>query len=84
MQLLQSIHAARWQNRWSALLTATLCGLFCQLCMSQTFTSSITGAVTDPSGAAVTGAKIEVRNLGTNDVREFTSQADGSYQINNL
>lgn len=84
MQLLGFINAVRHQNKRSAWLAAALCGLFCQLSLTQTFTSSITGAITDPSGAAVLNAKVEVRNMATNDVREFTSQADGSYQVTNL
>jgi hypothetical protein len=32
----------------------------------------------------VVNAKIELRNMGTNDVREATTQSDGSYQFNNL
>lgn len=51
---------------------------------AQTFTSSITGVVSDPSGAAVSGVKVDVKNMGTNDVREFTTEKDGSYQVNNL
>jgi hypothetical protein len=50
----------------------------------QSFTSSITGLVTDPSSAPVQNAKIELKNTGTNDVRELTSQTNGSYQFNNL
>ncbi len=57
---------------------------FSPFCFGQTFTSSITGAVADPSGAAVANAKIELKNMGTNDIRDFTSLNDGSYQFNNL
>ncbi|HEY1213528.1 MAG TPA: carboxypeptidase-like regulatory domain-containing protein, partial [Bryobacteraceae bacterium] len=52
--------------------------------MAQTFTSSITGTVTDPSGAAVVNAKVQLRNMAINDVREFTTQSEGTYQFNNL
>ena len=83
MQLLCFTHGIRRQNRLCALFAAILLGA-CQFGMAQTFTSSITGSVTDPSGAAVVNAKVELRNMAINDVREFTTQNDGNYQFNNL
>ncbi|MFN7993246.1 MAG: carboxypeptidase regulatory-like domain-containing protein [Bryobacteraceae bacterium] len=53
-------------------------------CLAQTFSSSISGLVTDPSGAVVIGATVELQNMQTNDVRKFTSLDTGSYQFNNL
>lgn len=47
-------------------------------------TGVLLGIVTDPSGAAVPGARIVVRNTGTNEVREFTTDSSGSYQFNAL
>ncbi len=52
--------------------------------LTQSFTSSIAGNVTDPSGAAVTGAQIELKNTGTDDVHSVTTESQGSYQFNNL
>lgn len=57
---------------------------FGQLAFTQTFSSSITGLIHDPSGATVSGAKVELKNTETNDVREATSSSDGSYQFQNL
>src|SRR5437016_3128644 len=51
---------------------------------AQTFTSSLTGIVSDPSGTAVPGASVELKNTATNDVRRTTSSANGSYQFTNL
>lgn len=65
----------------SVLTLALLC---CGLSPAQTFTSSVTGIVSDPTGAAVANAQVELKNMGTNDVRDFTSLNDGSYQFNNL
>jgi hypothetical protein len=50
----------------------------------QTFTSSISGVVTDPSGASIQKAQVELRNMGTNDVRNATSRDNGAYQFTNL
>jgi outer membrane receptor protein involved in Fe transport len=61
-----------------------LAALWCQLAFSQNFTSSITGIITDPSSASVGGAAVELKNMGTNDVRDFTSGDNGGYQFNNL
>lgn len=50
----------------------------------QTFTSSIAGVVTDPSGASIAKAQLQLKNTGTNDVRETVSQRNGAYQFSNL
>jgi len=55
-----------------------------QLSFGQSFTSSITGTVTDPSGATVAGAKVSLQNMNTNAASELTTRDDGSYQFNNL
>ncbi len=55
-----------------------------QVAMGQSFTSSITGSVTDPTGAVVKSAGVELENMGTSDVRSFTTKEDGSYQFSNL
>jgi hypothetical protein len=55
-----------------------------QCCFGQTFSSSIAGVVTDPSGSVVQGAKIHLRNMGTNDTRDATTSAAGTYKFDNL
>jgi hypothetical protein len=55
-----------------------------QCCFGQTFSSSIAGVVTDPSGSVVQGAKIHLRNMGTDDVRDTTTTAAGTYKFDNL
>ncbi len=42
---------------------------------------SITGTVTDPTGAVVQGADITARNTGSNIAREVHSNANGAYSI---
>jgi hypothetical protein len=54
------------------------------LASGQTFSSSITGIVTDPTGAVVAAAPVEIKNMATNDVRHATTDNDGSYQFTNL
>ncbi len=65
-------------------LALALAMSLCPVVSGQNFTSSITGLVTDPSGAAVIAAHVELMNMGTNGVQNFTTTGDGSYQFNNL
>jgi hypothetical protein len=46
--------------------------------------TGLTGNVTDPSGSAVPGASITVRNEGTNIVRQTTSSDTGDYTVPGL
>lgn len=46
--------------------------------------ASLVGTVTDTSGAVIPGAKISVRNLGTQFLFEGLTKADGSYYVPNL
>jgi carboxypeptidase family protein len=50
----------------------------------QAQTASITGTVTEPSGAVVPGAAITVRNTATNATRTLESNSVGSYRVENL
>src|SRR5712671_5666613 len=45
---------------------------------------SITGSVTDPTGAAVTDARVTLTNLGTAEKRTQPTGADGLYSFVNL
>ena len=74
----------RSPNHVAVVLATVLAVLLSQFCVGQAFTSSITGTVTDPTGASVPGAQVELKNMATNDVRQATAQADGTYQISNL
>jgi hypothetical protein len=48
---------------------------------AQTFTGSITGVVTDASGAVIPAAQIAVLNKGTNIRSAVTSDAGGNYSV---
>src|ERR1700687_4494671 len=54
---------------------------FSTLLVAQTTvaTGSIVGTVTDPSGAFVDGARVDVTNLGTNQTISLTTNGSGSY-----
>ena len=65
---------------------ATSCALFAILaimasfCFGQVETStSVRGLVTDPSGASIVGAKVTIKNEGTNEERVTTTNDTGFY-----
>src|SRR5580658_192417 len=47
-------------------------------------TGSITGTVTDPTGAAVSGAKVVITNTGTGQALNLTANAAGAYASGSL
>jgi hypothetical protein len=55
----------------------------CRLC-AQTSTASLVGIATDPSGALVAGARVEVRNVDTNGLRKAASDSKGEFIVPNL
>ena len=55
-----------------------------QAARSQVLYGSLTGNVTDPKGAAVPGAKVEVTNMGTGETRTAMSDERGGYTLNDL
>lgn len=63
---------------------ATLFLISLQCVLSQTFTGTITGTVTDANGATVAGAKITAKNEATGDVRQVTTNSEGLYIFSQL
>ncbi|MGH9495252.1 MAG: TonB-dependent receptor domain-containing protein [Candidatus Sulfotelmatobacter sp.] len=63
------------------LLVSALALLCCSYLAAQTTlsTGSITGTVTDPSGAVVSGAKVAITNVATGQKLEMTSNAAGAF-----
>ena len=51
---------------------------------AQTLYGSITGTVTDPSGAAVPNARVEAMNVGTSIVKSAQTDERGSFLFNDL
>src|SRR5687768_3754609 len=66
---------------------AVVCvGLLCltALLFAQTDNSSISGMVKDPTGAAVAGAKVTIRNEGTAFERVVNTNETGFFTVTNL
>jgi Carboxypeptidase regulatory-like domain/TonB-dependent Receptor Plug Domain len=53
--------------------------LFCSLSLEAQVSASISGAVSDPSGAVVPAAKVTITNSATGAVRETSTDAAGRY-----
>jgi len=61
-----------------------LCGLWVPSALGQAVYGSILGTVTDPSGAAVSGAKVTVTSETKNVSTETTSNESGNYSVSHL
>ena len=64
------------------LLVLVVSALTCPLWAQNT--GSISGTITDPSGAVVDGASVTVTNQGTNLTRTVTTNSSGFYSVTNL
>jgi Carboxypeptidase regulatory-like domain/TonB dependent receptor len=72
----------RTASQWTRFLTLAIsCLLFTFTAFAQSDRGTIGGTVTDPSGAAVAGAKVEVRNLENGNVFNATTTSTGAYTI---
>lgn len=69
-------------SRWSATLLAL--ASVCGVARTQVLYGSLTGNVTDPTGAAMPGAKIEAANRATGVSRQAETDVRGAYVFNNL
>jgi hypothetical protein len=70
-------------RRW-ALVALVLCALFttCESLSAQTgATGAISGAITDPSAAALVGAEIKVTDVATGSTRTSQTNSQGLYRI---
>ncbi|HEY1810039.1 MAG TPA: TonB-dependent receptor [Acidobacteriaceae bacterium] len=68
----------KWAAAFSVLLLVSLPSV------AQTFRGSINGAITDPSGAVVPGAKVTATDVATSVVRNTVSSGAGEFSFNDL
>jgi Carboxypeptidase regulatory-like domain/TonB dependent receptor len=84
---LQRERVSKYSLKSSALpggLLLAMILLFTQACLAQGITGSISGTVTDSSGAAISGAMVTIRELGTNAIRTVRTSDVGSYRVPQL
>jgi len=55
--------------------------LLAPLAMAQDFRATIVGRVTDQSRAAIPGAQVTVKSLGTNETTTMTTSEEGNYRV---
>jgi Carboxypeptidase regulatory-like domain len=67
---------------WSVLLLALVS--IASISSAQTTFGSVVGTVTDASGAAIANTQVTLTNVGTNEKRTETTNADGLYQFVNV
>ena len=65
-------------------LLGLLCSLWVPTALGQAVYGSVLGSVSDPSGAAVNGAKISVTSQTKNVTTEATSNESGNYSVTHL
>ena len=56
----------------------------CEAAFGQEIGGTISGTITDPSGASIPNVTVTVRNLGTDEARKTTTGPDGSYLVPSL
>lgn len=66
------------------MFAASLFLLFTLSAFSQTFTASLTGLITDPSGGAVAGVTVKLRNTATSEERNASTSEEGRYTFSQL
>lgn len=69
---------------WGLCVSVALLLCLSQPLVSQTITGTISGDVTDSSGAVVPGATVTVENLGTAEKRTATTTSTGSFRVPDL
>src|ERR1044072_3028929 len=80
---LQKLRRIFYVTRSSSVLIALvlLCLGLCGNTFAQTSKGFVTGNITDPNGAAITGATIKITNNTTGVSRETISTNDGNFRI---
>jgi hypothetical protein len=68
-----------------AAMCVAMCAALC-ICVGPAFaqtssTGALTGVITDPSGAVISGATVTLTSLGTGEARTVTTDASGNYKF---
>ncbi len=72
---------SRFRCMWTSILLAFVVVALCVGAFAQGGTSELTGSVTDPTGAIVSGVAVKLTNTATGVVRTTTTNASGSYRF---
>jgi Carboxypeptidase regulatory-like domain len=58
--------------------------LFSSIAFAQGTTATLNGVVSDPAGAAISGAQVEIQNVGTNFTQAVETNDSGLYSVSQL
>jgi len=72
------------QNVLAAAALASALTFSAGLAKAQVLYGTLTGNITDASGAAVPNAKVEAVNTGTGQVKQTTADDHGEYVLNDV
>jgi hypothetical protein len=61
-----------------------LTAFWSQPASSQVSGATLSGLITDPSGAGIPNADVSIKNVGTGEVRAVPTNANGFYSVPNL
>src|SRR5581483_189350 len=79
------MHRSFLSSRFTGSLgTLVLLAMTAPIWAQQGSQGTVSVAVTDPSGSVIPGAKLELRDLASNDVRNALTQENGTYSFVNL
>src|SRR4051812_44215058 len=79
-QTLKGVEVMR--NSVRSILRVAMAMMLCAAAtMAQQITGSITGTVTDPTGATVSGAAVKLTNMGTGAVQSVTTAGSGDFRF---
>ena len=83
---MKGISYSNWKSMGvlSGVLVLAFCLFVSVPAHSQVTGATLTGTITDASGAVVAGAQISVKNTATGEIRQFTADSAGFYTASNL
>ena len=58
--------------------------IFSSIALAQGTTATLNGVVSDPAGATISGAQVEVQNVGTNFTQTVETNDSGLYSVSQL
>ena len=67
-----------------AVLCLVLYTIAPDLAQAQAVGATLSGQITDSSGSVIVGAAVAIKNLGTQEIRQVTTNSDGLYSAPNL
>jgi hypothetical protein len=73
-----------WSTRLRITLVFAILAIFGAALLGQAVNGTISGTVTDPSGAAIAGATVEVKNTATQVTRTVATNAQGRFSVPEL